>query len=254
MHTLFIITSTLNCEEKIENCISSVLRIRKSVKSVILHHLIADGGSKDKTLSIIEPYIGEDLTLVSTKDSGIYDAWNKCILYANSKCKGDFWFNFLGADDYFLDGFIYYLNFIFSTNNRTINLYSANSFFDGFKNDIVFGKSLNKKRLLHSMQISNSTAIYKHDLFSKDLFDCSYKICGDYDFIIRNQKKINSKYINCTVTFVRKGGVSTKYKGEAQKESLRSRIEYYRFNPLNIIIIYVLFFSKLIKDFLRKVL
>ena len=36
-------------------------------------------GSKDKTLSIIKPYIGKDLTLVSTKDTGVYDAWNKCI-------------------------------------------------------------------------------------------------------------------------------------------------------------------------------
>ena len=105
MQTLFIITATLNCDKKIRNCIKSVLRVKKMSKYVNIHHLIADGGSRDKTVSIIESYQGKDLTLVSTSDSGIYDAWNKCILYANAICKDSFWFNFLGADDHLLDGF-----------------------------------------------------------------------------------------------------------------------------------------------------
>ena len=70
MKTLFIITSTLNCESDIKNCIESVKKIKNVFKLGRIHHLIADGGSKDKTLSIIKPYIGKDLTFVSTKDNG----------------------------------------------------------------------------------------------------------------------------------------------------------------------------------------
>lgn len=253
MQKIFIITATLNCDKEIRNCINSVLRIQKMTKFVNIHHLIADGGSTDKTVSIIESYLGKNLTLVSTSDTGIYDAWNKCILYANAICKDSFWFNFLGSDDHLLDGFFYYIDFIFSKNNMDINLYTANSFFDGFKNNIILGKPLNKKRLLHSMQISNSTAIYNHNLFKSSLFDSSYKICGDYDFIIRNQKIIKSKHINCTVTFVKTGGLSIKYIDVAQKESLRAIINYNKFNPLYLSIIFLLYSIKFIKLILKKI-
>ena len=114
-------------------------------------------------------------------------------MYANSICKENFWLNFLGSDDLLLDGFLYYLNFIFLNIDQNINLYTALSFYDGFKNDITISKSLNKIKLLYSMQISNSAAIYNKTLFKGNLFDTSYKICGDYDFIVRNQK-INPTY------------------------------------------------------------
>ena len=254
MQSLFIITATLNCEVQIKDCIDSVKKIQKLIKLVKIHHLIADGGSTDKTLSTIEPYIGSDLTLVSTNDSGVYDAWNKCILYANSICKENIWFNFLGSDDYLLDGFLYYLNFIFSKNNNKKNLYTAVSFYDGFQNNLTLGKSLNKTKLMHSMQISNSTAIYSNNLFKKNLFDTSYKICGDYDFIIRNQKNIKAKHLNCSVTFVKTGGLSVRYKKEASKESLRALLNYYKFNPINLIVIFVLFYLGLTKNLLKKFL
>ena len=61
-----------------------------------------------------------------------------------SVCKDNFWLNFLGSDDLLLDGFLYYLNFIFLNIDQNINLYTAVSFYDGFKNGITIGKSLNK--------------------------------------------------------------------------------------------------------------
>ncbi len=252
MKKLFIITATLNCEDKINQCIDSVKKIKNRLKIGKIHHLIADGGSTDKTLSIIKTSIDEDLTLVSTKDKGIYDAWNKCILYANSICKENHWFNFLGSDDYLLDGFLYYLNFIFKSSQKKINLYTSNSFYDGDKKSLIIGKSLNKLKLLHSMQISNSTAIYKNDLFRKKLFDISYKIVGDYDFLIRNQKIINSTHINCTVTFVRTGGLSIKYKSQVRKEAYRALLKYYRKKPIYLFFILCLYFLKFLKNFFKK--
>ena len=254
MRTLFIITSTLNCERDIKNCIESVKKIKNDFKLGRIHHLIADGGSKDKTLSIIKSYIGKDLTLVSTKDKGVYDAWNKCILHAKSVCKDNFWLNFLGSDDLLLDGFLYYLNFIFLNIDQNINLYTAVSFYDGFKNGITIGKSLNKIKLIHSMQISNSAAIYNNILFKGNLFDTSYKICGDYDFIFRHQKQIKSKHIDCTVNFVRTGGLSVKYKKEASKETLKSALNYYRYNSGNLIMYLIVIFLNSVRIFFKKFL
>ena len=252
MKTLFIITATLNSERDIKNCIESVKKIKYVFKFGKIHHLIADGGSKDKTLSIIRPFIGRDLTLVSIDDSGIYDAWNKCIIYANAVCKETFWINFLGSDDRLLEGFLYYLKFVFLNVDQNINLYTALSFYDGFKNDITIGKSLNKIKLLHSMQISNSTAIYKSTLFKGNLFDTSYKICGDYDFIIRNQKKIKSKHLWCTVTFVKTGGLSVKYKKEVSKEALKSVLNYYKYKPISLILYLLFIFLGSVRNFLKE--
>ena len=79
-------------------------------------HLIADGGSTDKTLDIIKHEKESIANLISIEDDGIYDAWNKALDYIK-----DGWIIFLGADDFLLPSIT---NFIEEVNNK----YQYNSY------------------------------------------------------------------------------------------------------------------------------
>jgi glycosyltransferase involved in cell wall biosynthesis len=88
-----IITPVLNGEEYIEECISSVL----AQSYPYIEHIIADGGSTDGTLRLIEGYCQSYPNRVrcySEADRNAADAVNKAII----KAKGQI-INILGADD-----------------------------------------------------------------------------------------------------------------------------------------------------------
>ena len=89
-----VITITYNAESTITNCIESV--IRQNYRNV--EYIIIDGGSKDKTLSIIDQYRDHINILVTEPDKGIYDAMNKGIRMAGGEVVGT-----LNADDFFTD-------------------------------------------------------------------------------------------------------------------------------------------------------
>ncbi|WP_249896621.1 glycosyltransferase, partial [Salmonella enterica] len=70
-----IIIATFNSELVIANCLQSV--ISQSYKNIEV--IIMDGGSYDKTLDIARSFKDERIKIVSEKDRGIYDAWNKAV-------------------------------------------------------------------------------------------------------------------------------------------------------------------------------
>lgn len=80
---------------------SILKRPLKNVKSQTFEeyeHVVFDGFSKDKTVSIIQQHSHSRLKFIQEKDSGIYDAMNKAIAHA----KGE-WVYFLNAGDLFYD-------------------------------------------------------------------------------------------------------------------------------------------------------
>ena len=75
---LSIITVTYNAGAVLEDTIQSV--ITQTYKNV--EYIIVDGGSKDRTLQIIEQYKEHIHTVISEPDKGLYDAMNKGIKLA----------------------------------------------------------------------------------------------------------------------------------------------------------------------------
>lgn len=86
-------------------CYNSAATIEKTIKSVVqqaygnLEYVIIDGASTDDTLNIVNAYRSHIHVLVSEKDNGISDAFNKGI----ARSTGDL-IVFLNSDDYFLPG------------------------------------------------------------------------------------------------------------------------------------------------------
>ena len=66
-------------------CYNSEKTIRDTIESVVsqnysdIEYIIVDGGSQDKTLSIVESYDQSITKIISEKDRGMYDAMNKGI-------------------------------------------------------------------------------------------------------------------------------------------------------------------------------
>lgn len=112
-----IITSTFNAVSELENSIKSV--IAQSYPNV--EYIIIDGGSTDGTLEIIKKYEKNISIIISEKDNGIYDAWNKDLSLAT----GD-WIAFLGADDEYLpDAILNYVNHIEKLNIDDLDYVSS---------------------------------------------------------------------------------------------------------------------------------
>ena len=88
LHPKFsIITVTYNAGAVLEDTIQSV--ITQTYKNV--EYIIVDGGSKDRTLQIVEQYKEHIHTVISEPDKGLYDAMNKGIKLATyaSRCIGN---------------------------------------------------------------------------------------------------------------------------------------------------------------------
>ena len=199
-----IITATFNAEVCLRNLINSLL----PQKSSNIELLIIDGKSTDGTLDIIKTYGSSIDYYISEPDNGIYDAWNKGVV----KSRGN-WIMFLGADDYLKPNAIeIYLSFL----NQNIN----------FKNlDLITSKrtminlSGNKIRevgsiwiwpkCLKGMLISHPGALHNKNLFTQyGLFNTTFKIAGDYEFLLRAKSKLNAGFIDKTTVIVQEGGIS----------------------------------------------
>ena len=85
-----IITVTLNSEKYLEETLKSI----KNQKNKDYEVIIIDGESIDTTIEIIKRYKDLINFCLIEKDSGIYDAFNKGLKYANGK-----YIVFVNSDD-----------------------------------------------------------------------------------------------------------------------------------------------------------
>src|ERR1700743_1931255 len=92
-----IITIVYNGEKHIADCIRSV----RSQDYPNLQYIIVDGGSTDNTLKIIDEFRDSISDLISEKDQGISDAFNKGIRLAKGEIIG-----LINTDDWYEEGAI----------------------------------------------------------------------------------------------------------------------------------------------------
>lgn len=90
-----IVTPTYNSERTVEETIQSVL----SQGYDNLEYIIIDGASTDGTMAIVRKYADRIATIVSEKDHGISDAFNKGIAHATGEV-----LCFINSDDVMLPG------------------------------------------------------------------------------------------------------------------------------------------------------
>lgn len=170
-----IITVCLNSEDTIERTIKSV--INQSYKDI--EYIIVDGKSTDKTLSIINRYKDKVSKIVSEHDNGIYDAMNKGIQLSTGEIIG-----ILNSDDWYETDAIHAIVDLFeNTESEIIHGDIRFIYPDGTSKDTQMD-DINK--LWYEMVVRHPATFVKREVYEQiGLFDCSYKIAADYEFILR---------------------------------------------------------------------
>lgn len=200
-----VITVVFNGENYLEQSILSV--IEQDYDNV--EYIIIDGGSTDGTLDIIRRHENQIDYWISESDKGVYDAFNKGV-----QCASGDWICFLGCDDYFWDPqslFLmlpslianYQLAKLVYGNMAVINKDDHLFYINGEPWDIA------KAKLGYGMAVPHPGLMHHKSWFLKyGLFDCSYKIAGDYEMLLRGQRE-QVVYIPEIIVGMRQGGISS---------------------------------------------
>lgn len=202
-----IITATYNdLGNLIETADSINLNLFRNIEWIVI-----DGGSSDTTVDWLSNYkLDINLTWISEKDYGIYDAWNKGLNLAKGK-----WIIFLGAGDLLDKNWISHALCNAHLNPQII--YGDNilykkplGYYYGKKRGIEWGRA--KTFIKYSMCLPHPGMLHRNDLFKNNKFNINYKIAGDWDFFLRSKIIFGIYLIDTNMSCVLMEGISSSYK------------------------------------------
>lgn len=167
-----IITITYNSEKTVEETIKSVV----SQNYPSLEYLIIDGGSKDKTLEIVEKYRDKISFVISEPDKGISDAFNKGIKYATGEIIG-----IINSDDLLLPCA---LKVVADAYEPNVDVYSGN---------VLFWNDTNGKTCICKPDISFEKLKLQYSVAHPSRFirKDAYERFGNYDLRFRYNMDTN---------------------------------------------------------------
>jgi glycosyltransferase involved in cell wall biosynthesis len=215
MPLVSVITAVYNGQKHIAACIESVLC--QDYPNV--EHIILDGGSTDGTVMILRSYEDRLAFWKSEPDKGVYDAWNKGLRLARGE-----WIAFLGADDIYLPGAIStYIDL--GRRNPEAQFLSSMARLDhptGYSP--IFGGPWEWPRFATAMSTIHVGTMHRRSLFETfGQFDASYRIAGDYEFMLRSRNTLRAAFTPAVTVVMRAGGLSDSTAG--YHEARRAKIE-----------------------------
>lgn len=214
MVTISIIIATFNAGKTLRQCLDRVVpQLSEKVDLIII-----DGGSKDDTKEIVEAYKDKISYFISERDNGVYDAWNKGIKVSKGQ-----WIMFVGADDILeYDAVQKYLFFLNQNKVKDIDFISGKIKSVTPKGKFIqyTGKLWSYKRCRLNMDVTHVASLTNKRYIERvGYFDTNYKICGDYELLLRGGKDMVASFCNELVATMPIGGISFSTKG--LKEQLR---------------------------------
>ena len=203
---------------------NNAVQLEQTIQSLLgqtyqdFEHIIIDGGSIDNFLEVVNRYPDPRISWISEADYGIYDAMNKGIARSTGKIIGT-----LNTGDFYLP--------------QTLELVAA-AYQQANQSELAIAGDLQmitKSGLLHLDRSAPGRlklyfSVHQPGLFvtktiyeQYGLFDISYLIAGDYDFILRIYSLITMVFLNKTVTQTSPAGVSGDYYA-VTREAHRARL------------------------------
>ena len=202
-----IITSCYNREATIAQAIESVIR----QDYPCIEHIVVDGASNDRSLEIINSYRDRIAKIISEPDSGMYEGINKGIRAATGDIIG-----LLHSDDFLFDTHI--ITKIvekFESTDADI-VYGNGLFVDPIQTDKTIrdwrsGGYRRWKVRTGWLPLHPTVYIRREPISLYGLYDESYKIASDSDFLVRYlwEKRLRVEYLDRYVVRMRMGGLST---------------------------------------------
>lgn len=247
-----IITTVLNGEEYITDCIESVQK-QKYLKDKDIEHIIIDGGSVDETLSIIKKLQKnyKNIIYLTEKNIGIYGGINIGLKFAKNNIIG-----ILNSDDFYKDSDIFKnLEFEFNKDPDVLAIHSNVKIFR--RNNInklyrsFYSREFFPEDYLKCKHPPHTSFFVKREIYEKfGNFDESLKIASDFEFMLRvfGKNKVKTKFINQTFVCMRSHGTSTKN----LKNIIISNIEVIKsFKLNNLKINYLYLILKILKKIIQ---
>ena len=172
-----IITISFNSEKTIRETIESVL----SQDYPEIEYIIIDGASNDHTLDIIGEYGNRIAKVVTEKDNGICDAFNKGISYSSGEIIG-----IINSDDMLLPGAVSHLVSVIKPETEILYGHGRRLFNDGHTEPYLAG---DYRKLTRQMTLVHPATFIRRTAYDKyGLFDLKYKGCMDRELLLRMYK------------------------------------------------------------------
>jgi len=197
-----IVTISFNSEATIERTIKSV--VNQNFDDY--EFLIIDGGSEDNTMTIVNKYRDNIDVIISEKDNGISDAFNKGIRIA----KGEY-ILLLNSDDQLINGVLEKIDSI--VKDDTDILHTDLIVVDDNGNRRIQKPILDYERLLKRNMVLNHPGMFiaKSAYEKYGLYDTSFKCAMDRELVSR-MYKLGAKfqYEDIETVVFQLGGESTR--------------------------------------------
>ena len=200
-----VITACFNSAKTIQDTLVSV----SNQNYLDSEHIIIDGNSNDGTLLMIQGWQGHKLSLLTEMDRGIYDAMNKGLKLASGDVIG-----FLNSDDIYSDSLVLEkvaqafedpsvdicygdLVYVSQDNSKVVRYWKSKKFEDG---DFAKGWC----------PAHPTFYVRKSKIAELGLFDLSYKLAADVEFMMRYLQRghLKSAYIPHVLVRMRLGGAT----------------------------------------------
>ena len=185
-----LVTVTYNAASTIERTLLSV----EGQTYRDIQHIIMDGGSKDGTVALAEAYKQRnadlDVTVVSERDKGLYDAMNKAIDLA----KGDY-VCFLNAGDK-LHGCDTLQHIADKADANSVGIIYGNTDIVDDKGNLLRSRRLAPpdhltwKSFMHGMLVCHQSFYVNRKIMQR--YDLTYRFSADFDWCIRCMKQGNA--------------------------------------------------------------
>ena len=203
-----IITAVRNAEGTIGSALNSVQRQTHPD----IEHIVVDGLSTDGTMEVVRRHGAHVAKVVSERDSGIYDAFNKGLRLATGEIVA-----FLNADDMYAAPDIVQAVVDTFEHSRASAVFGDVEFVRPEEPDRVVrhysSERFSPKRLRYGWMPAHPSLFLRRRLLEQfGGFDASYRIAGDFELVARlfGRERIDFEYLPRVFVTMRTGGASTR--------------------------------------------